>query len=105
MAADKRPGLLEQDRADGKKHDTILSQNFNSVKTNWLEDFRVRHPDIKGTEIVETVRLLFSGFDKTLLSKCMNPGKYGIKLTPEAMKILTDQLERSKKNDSQHGTH
>ncbi len=97
MAANKKPGLREQDRADGKKHDTILSQNPDSVKTNWLEDFRVRHPEIKGTEIIETVRLLFPGFDKSLLSKCMNPGKYGIKLTPEAMSILIDQFERSKK--------
>ena len=95
MKENKKPGLLEQDRADGNKHDKTLSQKPDSVKANWLEDFRVRHPEIKGTEIVEAVRLLYPGFDKTLLSKCMSPGKYGVELSPEAISILIDRFERS----------
>lgn len=91
MKANEKPGLLEQDRADGNKHDQILTPNQDSVKANWLEDFRVRHGH-KGTEIVEAIRLLFPGFDKALLSKCLKPEKYGIRLTPEAMSAIIDHL-------------
>ena len=95
----RKPGLLEQDRADGNKHDKTLSQKTDSVKANWLEDFRARHPEIKGTEIVEAIRLSFPGFDKTMLSKCMNPEKYGVKLTKEAMNQLINYFERSEDNE------
>ena len=75
----------------------ILSQNGQSVnQANWLHDFRARHPKIKGTEIVEAIRLSFPGFDKTLLSKCLNPEKYGVKLTPEAMNQLINHFEERK---------
>ena len=85
FGANEKPGLLEQDRANGNKHDTILTPNQHSVKANWLEDFRACHPKIKDTEIVEAIRLSFPGFDKTLLSKCKSPEKYGVELS-EAVK-------------------
>ncbi len=97
MIVNKKPGLLEQNRAIGNKHDNTLTQKDDSVKANWLWDFRVRHQDIKCTEIADAIRLLFPGFDKTLLSKCMNPEKYGIALMPEAMQQLIEQFERSNK--------
>lgn len=41
MATNEKPGLLEQDRADGNKHDIILSPNGEFVKTNWLNDTEI----------------------------------------------------------------
>lgn len=97
MAVNEKPGLLAQDRADGKKHDIKVSQKTDSVKANWLEDFRVRHPEIKSAEIIEAIRLSFPGFDKTLLSKCLNPEKYGVELSESAKAYLTDAFEGREK--------
>ena len=100
----RKPGLLEQDRADGNKHDKTLSQKTDSVKANWLEDFRACHPQIKGTEIVEAVRVLCPGFDKTLLSKCLSPDRYGIQLSTRAVKALEAQTQtktRRNQDDSE----
>ena len=90
---EKKPGLLEQDRANGNKHDTILTPNQHSVKANWLEDFRACHPKIKDTEIVEAIRLSFPGFDKTLLSKCKSPEKYGVELSEGVKTCLIEAFE------------
>ena len=99
MAAqtNEKPGLREQDRANGIKHVTILTPNQHSVKANWLEDFRACHPKIKGTEIVEAIRLSFPGFDKTLLSKCLSPEKYGVELSEDVKTYLTEVFEEREK--------
>ena len=96
----KKPGLLEQDRADGNKHDHILTPNADSVKANGLEGFRARHPHVKGTEIVEALRLSFPGFDKSLLSKVSSPEKYGVILAPEAVQLLKQAFEGETDNDT-----
>ena len=86
------------DQGQGSKHDEILSQNGASVNmANWLRDFRAAHPKMQGTKIIETVRLLFPGFDKTLYSKASSPEKYGICLTAEAIKLLEDTFEGEEK--------
>ena len=71
----KKPGLLEQNRAKSNKHDERIAQEQQAVKgANWLKDFHVRS-GLSGAEMVELIRPLCSGFDKTLLAKCENPEK------------------------------
>ncbi len=94
---EKKPGLLAQDRADGNKHDIKVSQKTDSVKANWLEDFRAHHPGLKNAEIIEAIRLSFPGFDKTLLSKCMSPEKYGVELSESVKAYLTNAFEGREK--------
>lgn len=88
------PGLLEQDGAEKKvhtaEHAEIIPRTKKTVKrTNWLKDFHMRKR-LKPGEIVETVRLLFPGFDKPLLSKCENPERYGVQLSQKAIRLLKD---------------
>lgn len=57
---------------------------------------------ISRKEMVEVVQTIYSGFDKTVLSKCENVEKYGISLRPDAMKALyakfaPDILEATKR--------
>ena len=42
-------------------------------------------------EAVEILKERFCGFDKPLLSRCRYPEKYGIRLTAEAEKMLTEK--------------
>ena len=94
-ATKKRPDPLQRIKARELKHDEILSRTGKSVKTDWLTDFRVRH-QLKGTEIVEAIRSLYPGFDKSLLSKVSSPEKYGICLAPEAIRLLKTMFEGEK---------
>lgn len=96
MAANEKAWPVAADQGQELKHDKILSQNRASVNmANWLKDFRAAHPKLQGNEIVEAVRILFPGFDKTLLSKCMNPEKYGIQLSQEVMERLKSIFEKT----------
>ena len=86
-----------QNGTDQRNHAKILSPNGDSVKTtDWLTDFRVRN-HLKGTEIVEAIRVRFPGFDKSLLSKVSSPEKYGVILAPEAVKLLEETFEVNEK--------
>lgn len=96
-ATKKRPDPLQRIKARELKHDEILSRTGKSVKTDWLTDFRVRH-QLKGTEIVEAIRSLYPGFDKSLLSKVSSPEKYGVCLTPEAEELLRKTFEGEETN-------
>lgn len=98
-AANEKPGLLEQDRAQSKKHDDKVSQKSKSVK-NWLTDFHTRSK-LKRSEIVEILQIAYPGFDKGLLSKCEHPEKYGVMLTAKARKHILDEYERRQKHDPQ----
>ena len=99
MRANEKARPVAADQTKEQKHDEILSQNRASVNlANWLKDFRAAHPKMQGTQITETVRLLFPGFDKSLFSKASSPEKYGVCLTPEAIKLLEDTFA-GEKND------
>ncbi len=102
MAATNKKGRsVAADTGQGTKHDEILSQNGASVNlANWLKDFRAAHPKLQGTKIVETVRVLFPGFDKTLFSKASSPEKYGVCLTPEVVRLLEEAFEGEIKDGS-----
>ena len=47
---------------------------------------------VSSKEAVRVVRQRFRSFDKTLLSKATNPGKYGIILHPESERLLIDSF-------------
>ena len=99
-AANEKARSVAADTGQGAKaHDTChaesISPKVESVNADWINDFRVRNR-LRGTEIVETIRALFPGFDKTLLSKCMSPEKYGVRLTPEAENLLRKTFEGEK---------
>ena len=55
-----------------------------------LRDVRVSS-GASAKEIVATVRKSYRGFDKTLQSKCENPDKYGVQLTPEALRLVLEE--------------
>ena len=71
----------------------------------------IAHPDkhvnpyynIPKSEIVEAVRTLYPGFDKTLLSKCENGYRYGIQLRKDAEKLIlmtfAPNAQKSRKKD------
>ena len=91
-----RPVAAEPSQRD--LHDGILSQNGASVNlANWLKDFRATHPKMQGTKIIEAVRVLYPGFDKSLFSKASNPDYYGICLTADAIRLLEETLEGEEK--------
>ncbi len=101
MAANEKARPVAADQTKDQKHDEILSQNEASVNlANWLKDFRAAHPKLQGTKIVETVRVLFPAFDKTLFSKASSPEKYGICLTPEVVQLLEEAFEGEIKDGS-----
>lgn len=88
----KCPGLLEQDGAEcaqSNQHDEIITPNRQAVKprANWLREFHVRS-GLKSAEIIELIRPLCPGFDKTLLAKCENPDRYGIQISQKVIKHL-----------------
>lgn len=59
-------------------------------KVNNLKVLRVMS-GITAKEIVEAVRTVYPKYDKALQSKCENGELYGIRLRPDAMRMLTDR--------------
>ena len=102
-AANEKARSVAADTGQGAKaHETChaesISPKAESVnEADWINDFRVRNR-LRGTEIVETIRALFPGFDKSLLSKCMSPEKYGVRLAPEAEDLLKQTYEGEEKD-------
>lgn len=90
MAANKKPGLREQDRAAIKNHNETVARNKRTV--NWLKDFFARS-GMKLNDAVDILRSAYPGMDKPLLSKAENPKKYGITLTTEAKSLLKTKGE------------
>lgn len=88
------PGLLEQDGARNvshtKEHDEMITQAKKTVKrANWLKEFHVRS-GLTSAEIVELIRHLCPGFDRSLLTKCADPERYGVQLS----RRVINQLKR-----------
>ena len=51
-------------------------------------DLRTLFSGISPRDIVDSVRKVFPSFDKTTLSKCKNPAKYGVVLHPDGLAAL-----------------
>lgn len=57
-------------------------------------------------EAVEVLKERFPGFDKPLLSRCRYPEKYGVRLTADAEKMLTEkgvEIPRRKRDKRSKG--
>lgn len=62
----------------------ILSDEWADVKVlRALQEMKVNN-----TDIVDTLRETYAGFDKSLLSKCRSHEKYGIRLISPAVRLL-----------------
>ena len=67
---------------------TILSKIPSDVKM--MAEFKERHiPDM---DQVEVVRTIYPGFDGTLLSKCRNYRKYGVRIRTDALNALAEHF-------------
>ena len=52
-----------------------------------LREFRMS-AGLQTADVIDAVRDRYSGFDKTMLSKCENSWKYGVQLLPDAMEAV-----------------
>ena len=81
MNKKEEAALLAQKRPQAKNSNNSISNAYEPVKQNELRD-AMAEAKIAPKEAVATISSIFPSFDKTLLSKCMNPRKYGILLHP-----------------------
>ena len=93
----KSPDLREQDGAarpdQSQEHAEMIPQASGAVKrANWLREFHVRS-GLKSAELVELIRPLCPGFDKSLLVKCENPDRYGVQLSQRVIRLLKKHEE------------
>lgn len=94
-------GLLEQDRAQIKKPETIIPNSAKKVNAGWLVEFRAANK-LKPADIISALRRIYPSFDKFLCSKVENPEKYGIQLTQEAQDFLQITFASEKLADNHH---
>lgn len=64
--------------------------HLESEHKRLLRDIRVQS-GANAKEIVSIVRAKYRGFDKPLLSKAENAEKYGVQLTPEALRLVVEE--------------
>lgn len=90
---DKKEGaaLLAQMRPKANNPADILSAIGSTVKRNELKA-AIEAAGLEPREVVDIISELFPSFDKTMLSKCMKPQKYGVVLHPLGMKAITDRM-------------
>ena len=82
---------LARNDPDGETTETIVAKFDTAVKAN---DARtaIYLANLSPTEAVALLRNRFPSLDKSLLSKCCNPDKYGCVLHPEAYVELMKAL-------------
>ena len=90
----------EDKTATSYPHTVIIPPSRKDCKRNVLRDIRLKK-SVPPKEIVETIRALYPGFDKTLLSKCEHTEKYGIEPCRRAAdavleKYSPEELERER---------
>lgn len=72
----------------------IVSSTETAVKTGALKD-AVATANLSPKQVVEIVRPLFPSFDKSMLSKCMKPEKYGVVIHPLGLAAITGDTPRT----------
>ena len=83
MADKERAALLAQTRPGEQIPADIIADLQASVNDDELDQL-ITDSKLKPGEVIAAVRQYFPSFDKTLLSKCRNPKKYGVVLHPLA---------------------
>lgn len=83
MADKERAALLAQTRPGEQIPADIIADLQASVNDDELDQL-ISEMQMKPGEVIAAVRQFFPSFDKTLLSKCRNPKKYGVVIHPLA---------------------
>lgn len=91
MQKESGAALLEQDDPKEKTSLSILSLYDESVKSHDLKNI-LALADMSPKSAVELLREKFPSFDKTVLSKCCKPEKYGCVLHPDGYTALHDRI-------------
>lgn len=87
MREQKEAALLAQDDSKAKNHTCILQAFDAAVKVHDLKSV-LGLLEMKPQDTVELMRGMFPSFDKTVLSKCGKPEKYGCVLHPAGYDVL-----------------
>ncbi len=90
MQKESGAALLEQDDPKEKTSLPILSPNGESVKSHDLKKI-LELAGISPKRAVDLLRKKFPSLDKTVLSKCCKPEKYGCVLHPDGFRVLVDK--------------
>lgn len=98
MRNKKGAALLAQTRPQKNEPSVIISTISDDVKLKGL----LSRTSMTRKELIRTIREYFPLFDKTALSKCLNPQKYGVVLHPEALDILTAGVEIEPEEEHPH---
>lgn len=94
--------LLAQDDSKAKNHACILQAFDAAVKVHDLKS-ALGLLEMKPQDTVELMRGMFPSFDKTVLSKCNKPEKYGCVLHPagyEALRNMAAEAEETSQEAS-----
>ena len=87
MKNENGAALLAQDDSKAKNHACILQAFDAAVKVHDLKS-ALGLLEMKPQDTVELMRGMFPSFDKTVLSKCNKPEKYGCVLHPAGYDVL-----------------
>lgn len=91
MQKESGAALLEQDDPKEKTSLSILSPYDEFVKRHDLKNI-LALADMSPKSAVDLLREKFPSFDKTILSKCCKPEKYGCVLHPDGYTALHDRI-------------
>lgn len=93
--------VLAHNDPEAKNPVAIVADTPCAVKPNTLRDIMAA-AQMSPREVISTVRELFPSFDKSMLSKCMKPEKYGIVIHPIALAAIsgTTQNHNSEKGET-----
>lgn len=83
--------LLAQTDPNGRCSTNILPQFRDAVKAHALKT-ALALAEVQPKDAVELLRRKFPSFDKTVLSKCCNPTKYGCVLHPDGYIAILSQI-------------
>lgn len=87
MSKKEGAALLAQDDSKAKNHSCILQAFDAAVKAHDLKS-ALGLLEMKPQDTVKLMRGMFPSFDKTVLSKCGKPEKYGCVLHPAGYDVL-----------------
>ena len=100
MKNENGAALLAQDDSKAKNHTRILQAFDAAVKVHDLKS-ALGMLEMKPQDTVELMRGMFPSFDKTVLSKCNKPEKYGCVLHPAGYDVLRSMAAEAEETSQQ----
>ena len=100
MKNENGAALLAQDDSKAKNHTCILQAFDAAVKAHDLKN-ALGLLEMKPQDTVALMQGMFPSFDKTVLSKCSKPEKYGCVLHPAGYETLRDMAVEAEKAQQQ----